>query len=125
MALLVKNILSIVLSGCMAFAAYHFFYEEYFSKYNGVEGAVYALFGLWLVFEVVYLTLYQKIQVYGLMWESLIAIALPTFVYAFIVNRLEIVQSLESLLLVYISIMAFSILSVMYIANKKEKELVL
>jgi hypothetical protein len=80
---------------------------------------------LWLVFEVVYLTLYQKIQVYGLMWESLIAITLPTFVYALIVNRLEIVQSLESLLLVYISIMAFSISIVMYIANKKEKELAL
>ena len=125
MALLVKNILSIVLSGCMVFAAYHFFYEEYFSKYNGLQNTIYALFGLWLVFEVVYLTLYQKIQVYGLMWESLIAITLPTFVYALIVNRLEIVDSLESLLLVYISIMAFSILSVMYIANKKEKELVL
>ena len=39
------------------------------------------------------------------------------------VNRLEIVDSLESLLLVYISIMAFSILSAMYIANKKEKAL--
>lgn len=125
MALLVKNILSIVLSGCMVFAAYHFFYEEYFSKYNGLQNTIYALFGLWLVFEVVYLTLYQKIQVYGLMWESLIAITLPTFVYALIVNKLEIVDSLESLLLVYISIMAFSILSVMYIANKKEKELVL
>lgn len=125
MALLVKNILSIVLSGCMVFAAYHFFYEEYFSKYNGVQNTIYALFGLWLVFEGVYLTLYQKIQVYGLMWESLIAITLPTFLYALIVNRLEIVDSLESLLLVYISIMAFSILSVMYIANKKEKELVL
>ena len=125
MALLVKNILSIVLSGCMVFAAYHFFYEEYFSKYSGVQNTIYALFGLWLVFEVVYLTLYQKIQVYGLMWESLIAIALPTFVYALIVNRLKIVYSLESLLLVYISIIAFSILIVMYIANKKEKELAL
>ena len=125
MALLVKNILSIVLSGCMLFAAYHVFYEQYFSKYNDLQNTIYALFGLWLVFEVVYLTLYQKIQVYGLMWESLIVITLPTFVYALIVNRLEIVDSLESLLLVYISIMAFSILSVMYIANKKEKELVL
>ena len=125
MALLVKNILSIVLSGCMVFAAYHFFYEEYFSKYDGVQNTIYALFGLWLVFEVVYLTLYQKIQVYGLMWESLIAITLPTFVYALIVNRLEMVYSLESLLLVYISIMSFSILIVMYISNKKEKELVL
>ena len=124
-ALLIKNILSIVLSGCMVFAAYHFFYEEYFSKYNGVQNTIYALFGLWLVFEVVYLTLYQKIQVYGLMWESLIAITLPTFVYALIVNRLEIVHNLESLLLVYISIMAASILIVMYIANKKEKELAL
>ncbi|MDB9918979.1 hypothetical protein OAD21_02260 [Amylibacter sp.] len=123
MALLMKNILSIVLSGCMIIVAYHLFYEEYFSKYNGVQGAVYALFGLWLVFEVVYLTLYQKIQVYGLMWESLTAISLPTVVYALILNRLEVLQGLESLLLVYISIMAYSILITMYISNKKEKKL--
>lgn len=122
-ALLVKNIVSIMISGLAIIAAYYYFYDEYFSKYEGVQEFVYILFALWLVTEVIYLTLYQKIQVYGLMWSSLTTIALPTVLYAFLVNRLQIVHNLENLLLVYISIMVFSILAVVYLTNKKEREM--
>jgi hypothetical protein len=112
------SMISMVISISLFLVLYQIFEEIYFWKFGFITLKEYLLMLLLVVLEVVYLTLYQKIQVYGLIIKSLLYISLPTIMIAAIAKVMELIITISSVFLVQIIIMIYSLSVVMYLNRK-------
>ena len=112
MRLIVFNVLSVLLSlGFLIIMGFTLFYE-YFSKFSGFPPSAVAILSLWIIFEAIYFSIYQFVQVNGKMWASLFFISFPSLVYALLIDNIHISYDLLLMLILYFMLTLVSIISV-------------